>query len=1011
MLKLIQAPTLDDALSALSALARDNEKNGRRTLVFCEDRLTLLAERAVLAGTGGTFLTEVSTFARFLEEKKALSKQGSVMAVAALLEKHADELRCFRKGAAQAVYETLAQLSASRVDAETLKRSAEETEGMLRLKLLDLSFLLERYGEFLREKGLLDETGYLALLPEKIERGALRDTDAVFFAFPSFTKQGREGLCAAMEYARSTTGIFLAGERNWYTNEAARAFRALAARFGGAEEQKLPLTLQGDALLLHEALFSPEWREPVPAQNVVAFSAADEAGEAYAVAALVKKYVAEGKRYRDLAVLAGGEEYFLAVGKAFDAFRIPYYADRKRAFSEHPFCAFALSVLQAVQDGVLPEEADDIAASVYFGGGEEYRNYLLRFGAYRGAVRREIRGAESLGGADRETLVRARERMLSYLKLFRAKDRAGAYAEGIRKLWEAADGERVTEGLKRKLSGEEGEFLDISRLWKALDETETVAGEGTFTAREFAALLESGLSAMEVSLFPRRADAVFVGDITESRIYRSPVLFCIGITDELPRVSQDTAVISDGEIARLASLGAEIEPAIAQVNARARESLALNLTAFGETLYVSTPARRGESETSPGEIFLYLRRAFRPASLPDLFPYDCCEAGPALLRFFALLDELGNGKNAAETIARYSSLRQVLLSSDRGTDPDALRAGAEKPRVPEAGELYFARDFSPTLLETYFDCPYKSFAMRALRLSDREERGAVDAADAGTFVHTVLKRTARLFNELESAEACVATAKKEAEALLASPMFSALADTAAGGYAGARLIEEAAAVTAAAYRQLACSEFRVRETEAGIRLPALKLSGKADRVDEADGFVRVIDYKTGSFDDSPTAYYTGRKLQLQLYLRAASAEGRAAGAFYFPAADDFTGADAEGKFRMKGFFCSDEEVLSRMDKTRAEGGKSEFYEGGGRTEKGMDRARFEEFLSYAELVSAGAEREMRKGNVRPSPYEGACEYCKLKGACGFVGAVRKEPSARCAEIAEIAEIAEREERE
>lgn len=314
--------------------------------------------------------------------------------------------------------------------------------------------------------------------------------------------------------------------------------------------------------------------------------------------------------------------------------------------------------------------------------------------------------------------------------------------------------------------------------------------------------------------------------------------------------------------------------------------------------------------------------------------------------------------------------------------------------------MLFRLAVSPTLLENYFDCPYKGFLMRGLRLKEREERTVLDA-DAGTFVHGVLEEAAKKFNAFKDEEECRAYAYAAGERLLSSPRFSSLTDTQSGKYAGARLIGEGVAAAVACYRQLSGSSFRVRDTEERVVLPALGIRGRADRVDEAEGYVRVIDYKTGHIDDSPLSYYTGRKLQLQLYLLAASRGGKAAGAFYFPASDDFT-KPGESKFRMSGFFSGEEQVLSLMDKARAEGEKSEFFGGGGRTEKGMPQEEFNDFLQYALLVSSRAEEEMRAGNIAPSPYRGVCEYCKCRGACGFVGAPRKENGVKCKEIAQIA---------
>lgn len=1018
MTKIIGAPTLDDALAALGAEICENEKRGERTLVFCEDRLTLLAERAILKEVGGTFLSSVTTFARFLKgEERALSKHGSVLEISALLAANKEHLKCFGENAAQAVYETIAQLSASRVTPEMLRKSAGETEGVLQFKLYDLALIFEKYEEFLKGHGLLDENGYLALLPARIRSDVIGGIHVVFFAFQSFTMQALEGVRAAISSSLSTTGIFLAGRESFYTNEAASAFRRVAEECGETEKIQLKDSLCGEAAALKGSLFSHDAAgRPISAEKIYSFTAADEAEEMNAVAALIKRKIAEGKRFREIAVLIGDKSYYLAALKAFEAYHIPFYADRKRKYSEHPFCVFALAVLGAVSGGPAPEEADDVASSVYFGDDGQYRNYLAKFGNFRGAVKKPIKDEAQLKGVDRERLVACREKMLAILGLFGREDRAAAYAEGLRKLWKLVDGEKITEELCASVSAEEQAFLGIARFEEILKETEEIAGERKYTARAFAMLLKSGLEASEISMLPRYADTVFVGDITESKICRASVLFCVGLTDGLPLITEDTAVITDGEIGKLKSLQLEIEPAIAVVNARAREALALNLCAFSEELYLSCPARKGEGEAVPSEIFGYVKEAFVTRGIPPLFPYDCSEYEPALLNYFAACDEEEHqkkGRAAERPLGQYLSLKEVFgrgaFGHGMAVDPDLLRFCAKKEDVKEAGELYFAREISPTLLEDYFSCPYKSFAERALRLEGREERTPFDSADAGAFVHCALERTAKKFNEFADESACAEYAKECAGSLLSEPQFASLADTKAGGYTAKALVKEAASVAAAAFRQLTGSRFRVKTAEAEIRIPALHLFGKADRVDEADGSVRVIDYKTGGFDDSPTAYYTGQRLQLELYLLASAEDGaRPAGAFYFPAADVFTKEeDRAGKFRMKGFFCNDPEVVAGMDTTR-EGGKSDFFEGGERSQKGLPREEFEEFLRYALLVSEQAEDEMRAGHVRPSPYEKTCEYCKLKGMCAFSGSPRGEDAVKCREIAAI--VREKEER-
>ena len=684
MIKLIEAATLDDALHCLGELAKTNEARGERTLVFCEDRLTLLAERAALSACGGTFLTEITTFARFLSGPKVLSKEGSVMEISSLLSEYAGELKCFRPRAAQAVYETIAQLSASRVDADMLKNCAEEAEGALRGKLFDLSLLFEKYNERLVSRGLLDENGYLTLLPEKLAAEKNRE-NVIFFGFRSFTKQGLEGVRAAASSFGSVTGVFLGGDAELYTGEAAAQFRAAC---GYAERERAEGDHIEEAKHLRNGLFSPEKLSApkMRTSKIRRFTAADEAEEFSAVAALIKKHVFEGARYRDIAVLVSSES-FLAVEKAFGAYRIPFFADKKRPFSEHPFCTLVTDLLLAVSDGVLPDEADAVASSYYFGSGDNYRNYLLRYGNYRGGVRREIREETEY---DKDELSACRERMLSFLKLFPRKGKGREYAAAIRALREEADADELTETLKASFTGAERQFLSLDPLEKILSEIETVVGDRAFSAKEFCDGLKGALSALEISMIPQYLDAVFVGEITDSKFCRAPIVFACGLTDGVPRVSQDTAVITDGEIQSLADIKVEIEPAIAQVNARARESFGLNLCAFTEALYLSRPLRRGKEDCEPSEVFFYAESLFDMPPMPDLFPFDCCEEQPAEIRFLALKNGYEAGKE--EEVRKYSALYALLK------DPEKL-LGGEKGKVKEAGELIFRKDISPSLLE------------------------------------------------------------------------------------------------------------------------------------------------------------------------------------------------------------------------------------------------------------------------------------------------------------------------
>lgn len=1000
----IRAATLNDALDALSEEIAEKESAGERNYIFCEDRLTLLAERAVLKKSGGTFLSEVTTFARFLQnEKPVLSKEGSVMKINELIVKRRGE-GCFTGGSARAVYETIAQLSASRVGEAELLSAAESTDGTLKRKLDDLACLLKEYNAFLRENGLIDENGYLALLPDKISDGNLSDANVFFFAFPSFTRQALEGVRAAFLSAKSVTGIFIGGDASVYTGHALNAFMRVAQELNADFlKRQAPSSLNAENRAFIEGMYAPVTDEPMKTEKISVFEAQDETEEFERIAALIKKHVFEGERYFNIAVMVPGADYFPTAEKVLSAYKIPFYLERKRALSEHPFAGYALSVLSGVADGMLPEEADEIASSVCFGEADEYRNYLLRYGQFRGACRREIKPQEEIPEFDRKRLVIASDKMRSVLKRFPQKATGAKFVAAVRALFADTNWERVLKKLKED-AGETGEgfspaeenFLEIGvgsedAFGKILNEIERVAGEREFTVREFRSLMKSGLDANEVLLIPPSLDAVFVGDATECTFARTPVLFAAGLTEKLPVVSEDTAIISDKEIKRLSEIRVEIEPAICEVNERKRESFALNLAAFGKQLYMSRPTRLHGEETQRSEALLFARKRFLTAPMPETFPFDCSESTPAALRMIKERADFVRGEygRGADTL-RYNAVRAALEESGIDT------AGRDRHAPSPLASLLWLKgeSVSPTLLESYFECPYGGFVKRALKITEQRE-GSVAQADAGIFVHSVLERTAKSFNGIGSEGELEESVRAAAEELLKEPRFLPLNDTGEGRYARERLIGECLSATRAAWKQLSASSFRVRDTETDVVIPDLNVRGKADRVDETDELVRVVDYKTGYLDESPTAYYTGRRLQLELYLLASSEEKEPAGAFYFPAADSFQKEGGGARFAMKGFYNADR--VAAFDTERKEGEKSELFESG----NGLAGADFGDFLEYGRLVAGQAEEEMRAGNVAPSPYGSACERCSFQSLCAFTGSPREESTVRCAEVTKI----------
>lgn len=1039
------APTLGAALKKLQELVAENEARGARTVIFCEDRLTLAAERTVCSAVGGTFSTSVYTFARFLSSERGkcpnlLTSQGSAMVLRNLIERNRGSLTMFKKlssaTAAQDVYDTIALLYSSRVTPEALSSIRSENP-LLEGKIRDLELLYRAYADYLEESGSVDRNRYLALLPEVIlSSPAVRGSDVVFLGFQAFTCSVAECAAACMDAAKNVTGIFIGGPSDVYVNEASASFAGVARSYGGVNRIMLPSDLIPEAEHLRVHIFDPESfhrAEPMPTSRIRLFEGGDEGEELEYIAANIVRYVfEEGVRYQSISVmlpdLAG---YAPALSRIFAEYEIPFYLDKRYSLAEHPVSHFLEAFLNCAADGCTQSSVLAVVSSPLFVVGEGRRegerrkdtdlfeNYMLRLAGYRGGIKRSPK-AEVLAALnlDISAVQRVREPFLAALEYIPSEGAGERFCAALRSVLSYFNAERTLAAMQADFAAEYPSLAAFSgrayeSITAVIDEAERLTSGQRMSVREFAKIFKSGLAAAELSLIPPKQDAVFVGDLLTCANTGSEVIFVAGLTADVPASGDDTAILTDRDLSALESLNIIISPKIAQVDRRSRETAGLNLCVFRRALHLSYPVRKGGEECGVSRITDYVRALFCAPSggavaplsgrnfmrNPDNLKYLCCRPAPALRRLVA-----------EDSPSVRSEIYAVLCNNGYKNQADAaLSVPADSGRISCGAKLY-GTSFSPTVLETYFSCPYKCFMMRGLKLAEREE-GVMRPLDCGNFIHAVLQNVfSPAINGVTDSAVIAARAREEAQKLLARPQYSALSADKRGEYAAASLIEECVSVCLGAFEQLNNSTFGVAEVEKTCRLPLdgpVSLYGRIDRVDSSGDMVRVIDYKTGSIDSSASQYYMGLKLQLPVYLAAAAHGRRAVGAYYFPAAVTYE-EEHDGVFRLSGYMDGSEDVVRSMDTTLADKEKSRYVDAalnGKNPDSALSREDFADFLTYAGLVARLGAREMSAGNVRPSPASNACKYCSLSGSCGFAvgvdGEERPRQTISCKQIAEI----------
>lgn len=1036
MITAFQAPVLKSALDKLKTLIAENELNGRTTVIFCEDRLTLAAERAVCAAVGGTFSTFVYTFARFLSAENVkgdnvLSSQGSAMAIRKIIEENRDKLALFSRlnsaNAAQDIYDTIALLYSSRVEPDDLA-AIKSSNPLLENKVRDLEFLYRAYRDYLAANGCMDRNRYLSQLPAVIENSQkIRGGDVIFLGFQAFTCSVTECARACMDVAKNVYGLFIGGKADIYTNEAEEAFERAARDFGGCNSVAIKSALNPEAERLRLNLFDPDCfhgAEKLDTSSVSLFEACDEEEECEYIAANIVRHVYDGGvRYRSISVmLPDVESYRGVLERVFAEYDIPYYLDKRYSLSEHSICRFITGWLSCAADGCTLESVTEVVSSPVFNvirkDKDVFFNYMLRLAAYRGGVRRQP--DENIlkdFKFDISSVQRVREKFLEGVKLFPVKAKGEVYCAALRNVLAAFS---VKETLEKQAEDFAQDFPSLAAFsaraydcaQSVIDEAEKLTFGIETTAREFSKILKSGFAAMRISLIPPKQDAVFVGDLDETVNTGSEVIFAAGLTGDVPAASADTAILTDRELTALEQLNVVISPKISRVNRRLRETAGLNLCAFNQKLYLSYPVKRGGEECGASEIIAYVKALFASPSGAELAPvtlakldksesalaYYCSHPLPAVRQLL---------KPNARTGVK-SAVYAVLKDNGYAPLADGALAVKSSENSISCGRQLYGNVLSPTALESYFACPYKSFMLRGLKLSEREE-GVMRPLDTGNFIHAVLQQLAHVVNGIQSDEELSAKARSIAENLLSTPKYASLKANKRGEYIAQSLVDEAVEVSKGMYEQLKNSLFCVSDEEKTCEIildNGVKLFGRIDRVDGYGDMVRIVDYKTGNIDNSAAAYYMGLKLQLPIYLLASSKGKRAVGAYYFPAKVEYEDKH-DGVFRLKGFMDGSEEVVKAMDTGVAQKEKSAYvdaYLNGRTVDSVLNREEFENFLLYSTLVARKGAAELIGGNVAPSPAEGQCDFCPVAGSCGFNagdGGCRKDIKVDCRRVANI----------
>ncbi|MBO5019297.1 MAG: exodeoxyribonuclease V subunit gamma [Clostridia bacterium] len=173
----------------------------------------------------------------------------------------------------------------------------------------------------------------------------------------------------------------------------------------------------------------------------------------------------------------------------------------------------------------------------------------------------------------------------------------------------------------------------------------------------------------------------------------------------------------------------------------------------------------------------------------------------------------------------------------------------------------------------------------------------------------------------------------------------------------------------------------------------ISLIGSIDRVDEYNGYIRIIDYKTGSKAFKLPDILFGLNLQMLIYLYAVIrgrglSDDNTAGILYQPSKRDLN----DNGMAMNGLLPLEPDLIFAMDKN-GEGEfvpKLSFNKDGSVSKRNtsfIEKESFSEIFDYIELLMRKTGNGITSGNIKVLPTDGreaaACKYCEFATVCGF----------------------------
>ena len=876
--------------------------------IVVPDRFSLIAEKMVFQTNNiiSTFNTKVIGISKlaaiFSTYENVLTADESILKIYSILKKTTFSFFCPTLEISNELYNIIAQLKSNNISYNNFKDSAKTT------KLQQIAKIYEIYE---KDKEELDQNDLLSNLINNIDLKKVNECNFYFAGFDSLTQQGEKILeTLILNSKRVVIGAVNPNEQKnkfVYDPDIIKKLNKICKK-----NKIFPLKTMirynhesmGSYILENLYCLNPMPKETENLFLLKFGKLEDEVTEISKV--ILNKIKIENKKFSDFNILIGDlEESYSVLEEVFNRYNIPYFIDCSIKLESLPIYAFfktlfelflnfdILKFINFLHNPYIYMKHEDIS---------NFYNYILKNNMdLQTLINWNFNGEfEEIKGI----AIKIKES----LNCFKNEMEFSEFAINISKIIKIFNLKEKNDYIIKKINNEKYEKIYLQLIEKieeillALNKQNQV-----LSAEEFFKLFLSLIGEKEVSSIPVAVDCVFVGN-NKSFFEKRKVLFVMNAKQgAIPKTIKDLSILCDDDINKTEL---PINPTVRIINKRNKQKILFDLS-LSDELFVSYNEGMGE-KIEKSSIFNELQKIFikggkKISIMSNFYEY---------LQYDKFLDFLI--KNEYDFLLFVLNLINIgEISKEEASE--VVEFDIKKIEKISNANLIFKK-LSPTSIENFCKCPFKHFFDYGLKIKPNQTN-VIDYIDYGNYFHSVaelfIKNNFKKIGGIEEGDISIEF-EKAIKKVEENDRFKLLKQNPNNNHAFIMLRKEALEMVKKINYEQKYSNFIAKylEKNFSINIDGVPLNGVVDRIDIAEDYFRVVDYKSGNVSKSLKEVYMGTELQLLIYLIAIEKllGLKIAGGFYFPIGIDFNKEKDLKKFCLDGFVLNQKEIIKNLDR-------------------------------------------------------------------------------------------------